>query len=110
MWQRRQAHALGWGGGLVGTAAVDPSVRLGGFFEGTFAGAMSDWLAGDPDYAFITEWKGKRAEFERGEIADIRRYNAAELRCLKTIMERLRETLRSLDIRITRWDGAGAVA
>lgn len=81
-----------------------------GFFQGTFKGAMCEWLPDDPDYAFIEQMKGDRSIFERAEMPEIRRYNQAELRCLVAIMELLRGALRNIDARISRWDGAGAIA
>jgi hypothetical protein len=81
-----------------------------GFFQGSFLAAMDAWIPDDPDRQFIANWKGKRGDFERSEIADIRRYTAAELRCLLAMMERVRDSIRSLDLTVTRWDGAGAIA
>lgn len=81
-----------------------------GFFQGTFAGAMSQWLQGDADYDFILKMKGERSIFDRSEIDTIRRYNAAELRCLVSMMDKVREGVRALGLQITRWDGAGAIA
>jgi len=44
------------------------------------------------------------------EIEDIKVYNAAELRCLVRVMEKVRDAISALDLKITRWDGAGAIA
>lgn len=81
-----------------------------GFFQGTFMKALDNWLPDDPDYQFIKSWKDKRSGFSRSEIATIRKYTAAELRCLVSMMERLRDSVRLLGLTITRWDGAGAIA
>jgi hypothetical protein len=81
-----------------------------GFFQGSFAEAMKQWLPGDPDYDFIVKNKGERAIFDRSEIAEIRRYNDAELRCLVTMMNRVRDAIRDMGLEIKRWDGAGAIA
>jgi hypothetical protein len=40
----------------------------------------------------------------------IRKYNAAELRCLVSMMDKVRDAIRAIGLRITRWDGAGAVS
>lgn len=81
-----------------------------GFFQGTFVGAMAEWLPNDPDAKMIAAKKAGRSEFIREEMSDIRTYNAAELRCLVAMMERLRDALKRMDVRISRWDGAGAIA
>lgn len=81
-----------------------------GFFQGSFVAAMENWLPDDPDWHFIRDMKGQRAIFERSEIETIRRYTAAELRCLVAMMERVRASVRSLNLTISRWDGAGAIA
>lgn len=81
-----------------------------GFFQDSFAGVMQKWLPGDPDYNFIVQMKGERSIFERSEIEEIKRYNAAELRCLVKIMNKVRDAIGDLGLKITRWDGAGAIA
>jgi len=81
-----------------------------GFFQGSFVAAMENWLPDDPDWFFIRDMKGQRSVFERSEIEAIRRYTAAELRCLVAMMERVRASVRSLNLTISRWDGAGAIA
>jgi hypothetical protein len=81
-----------------------------GFFQGSFLAGMDAWIPEDADRKFISKWKGKRGGFDRSEIADIRRYTAAELRCLVSMMERVRTSVASLNLSISRWDGAGAIA
>lgn len=81
-----------------------------GFFQSSFVDALSEWLPGDADYEFIKREKGNRNVFDRSEIDTIRRYNAAELRCLVSMMDRVREGVRTLGLKIKRWDGAGAIA
>ena len=81
-----------------------------GFFQGSFLAAMKNWIPDDPDWHMIRDMKGARATFERSEMATIRTYTAAELRCLIVMMERVRASIRSLDLTVTRWDGAGAIA
>ena len=81
-----------------------------GFFQGTFIGAMRNWIPDDPDWLFIEKMKGERNIFDRAEIDTIRRYTSAELRCLATMMERVRDSIRSLGLAVKRWDGAGAIA
>jgi hypothetical protein len=81
-----------------------------GFFQDSFAGVMRKWIPGHPDYQFIARMKGERSIFDRAEIAEIRRYNAAELRCLVAIMDALRLAVQALGLTLNRWDGAGAIA
>lgn len=81
-----------------------------GFFQGTFVEAMDKWLPDDPDWQFIKREKGKRSMFDRSEIDTIRRYNAAEVRCLAAMMNNVRDSICSLGLSVTRWDGAGAIA
>lgn len=81
-----------------------------GFFQDSFVGVMTKWVPGDPDFEFIRRMKGDRSIFERSEIEDIKRYNAAELRILVKVMNRVRDAINDLGLKITRWDGAGAVA
>ena len=81
-----------------------------GFFQDSFAGVMRKWIPDHPDYQFILRMKGERAIFHRSEIKEIQRYNAAELRCLVAVMDKLREAVAHLGLKLTRWDGAGAIA
>lgn len=81
-----------------------------GFFQDSFVGVLKKWVPDDPDFNFIQRMKGDRNIFERSEIAEIIRYNAAELRCLVKVMNRVRDAINDLGLKITRWDGAGAVA
>jgi hypothetical protein len=81
-----------------------------GFFQGSFVEALKNWLPNDPDTKLIAEMKAKRSTFERVEIATVRTYNAKELRCLVDMMDRVRDGVRGMGLRITRWDGAGAIS
>lgn len=81
-----------------------------GFFQDSFVGVMEKWLPDHLDYQMIKREKGNRNIFDRNEIATIRRYNQAELRCLVAIMNNLRDAINALGLQITRWDGAGAIA
>lgn len=81
-----------------------------GFFQGTFIAALDRWLPDDADYQFIVRMKGDRSVFDRSEINTIRQYNAAELRCLVAMMDKVRDAVRGMGLSISRWDGAGAIA
>jgi hypothetical protein len=81
-----------------------------GFFQDSFVGVLEKWLPDDADYEMIKTRKGERNIFDRREIEDIKVYNAAELRCLVRVMEKVKSAIADLDLKITRWDGAGAIA
>ena len=84
-----------------------------GFFQGSFAEVMKKWIPDDPDYNFIVRMKALRGDdalWKRDEMDEVRRYNQAELRCLVEVMNRLRQSIAALGLKITRWDGAGALA
>lgn len=81
-----------------------------GFFQGSFAQAMENWLPGHPDAEFIKTMKAGRSVFSRSEIDTIKHYNQLELKCLVEIMERLRTAIATMGLTITRWDGSGAIS
>jgi hypothetical protein len=81
-----------------------------GFFQDSFTEVMRKWIPNDPDYQMILSQKGNRKFFQRSEIDTIKTYNAAELRCLVAIMDRVRDAVRNLGLTLNRWDGAGAIA
>lgn len=81
-----------------------------GFFQDSFVGVLKKWVPDDPDYEFVQRMKGERSIFERAEMPEIRRYNAAELRLLAKVMNKVRDAIGDLGLKITRWDGAGAIA
>lgn len=81
-----------------------------GFFQDSFTEVMRKWIPNDPDYQMIKLQKGNRKTFQRSEIATIKTYNAAELRCLVAIMDRVRDAVRNFGLVLNRWDGAGAIA
>ena len=81
-----------------------------GYFQDSFVNVINAWLPGDPDLEFIKRMKGERNIFQRSDIDEIRRYNAAELRCLVKVMNKVRDAIGDLGLTISRWDGAGAIA
>lgn len=94
---------------------LDPEARVvlwdvWGFFQGSFLNALDNWLPNDPDYAFVKRMKAGRSTFQRSDMPEIRHYTSIELRCLVTMMERVREAIRTLGLTISRWDGGGAIA
>lgn len=81
-----------------------------GFFQGSFVDALSKWLPNNPDAEIIKRGKAARGQFDTWTREDLTAYNAAELRALVQLMERVRDAIRDLELSITRWDGAGAIA
>jgi hypothetical protein len=82
-----------------------------GFFQSTFLEAVEKWLGKDyEDYKLILEGKSLRYDFKNVNIDFIKRYNEAELKALVKLMEKLHESLTLLELPITRYDGAGAIA
>lgn len=98
-------------GDLVKTPCAQATLwDVWGFFQDSFVGVMRKWIPDSADYRFISQMKGERSIFERSEIESIREYNKAELRCLVQIMDRVRDAVAGLGLKLTRWDGAGAIA
>lgn len=82
-----------------------------GFFQMSFVRAVEQWLGADyPDLPLIREGKSLRGEFTPDDTAFLQRYNDAELRALVLLMEQFRDAVGSLDLTLSRWNGAGAVA
>ena len=84
------------------------SYDVWGFFQGTFEKATREWKV-EIDKV-ITEGKAARSDFSDWEDADIIRYNAAELKSLCEITEKLREATSPLELPIQGWYGPGALA
>lgn len=82
-----------------------------GFFQMRFEKAVSQWLGEDYEQKeIISEGKKRRTSFQYTDMDFMQSYNDAELRALVRIMERFHEAVSSLDLTLSRWDGAGAVA
>lgn len=82
-----------------------------GFFQENFVAVMGKWIGKDwKHYDLIKDMKARRGDFANVPQAQINAYNAAELETLKALMERVHEAISKLDLKCTRWDGAGAVA
>lgn len=81
------------------------------FFQTSFVKACDEylgnnWLSRDE----IIREKARRGEFDWSEIESVASYNRAELSNLVSLANELRERLFKVDIRVTRWDGPGAIA
>lgn len=82
-----------------------------GFFQENFVGVMAKWLGKNHrHYELIKRMKLLRGDFENITQSEINAYNAAELETLTELMEKVHEAIERLDLKINRWDGAGAVA
>lgn len=82
-----------------------------GFFQASFVKAVEDWLGkGWPDLELIREGKAARNDFSRKAMRYIERYTTAELKALVALMEKLRDSLGRVDLRISAWWGAGSIA
>lgn len=81
------------------------------FFQCAFVKACDDYL-GESFYErdLIVAQKEARSHFDIENVAEIRRYNDAELVNLVALMNELRERLNKVGLRPGRWDGPGAIA
>lgn len=82
-----------------------------GFFQENFVAVMGKWLGKNHrHYDLIKRMKAQRGDFANVSQSDINRYNAAELETLVELMEKVRDAIGGLDLKINRWDGAGSIA
>jgi DNA polymerase type B, organellar and viral len=82
-----------------------------GFFQETFVSCIKKWLGKDySDLSVIEANKAQRSMFHVEQIGQIRDYTRRELRALVAIMNRFRDSLSDIGIKIDKWHGAGAVA
>ena len=81
------------------------------FFQCSFVKACDEYLGKEWfDRDRIMEFKDYRAKFTVDMLPDLVQYNDAELVNLVLLMNELRSRLFNAGLRITRWDGPGAVA
>jgi hypothetical protein len=81
------------------------------FFQRSFVSACDEYLGTDWEYRDeIIREKANRGTFDYANIGAINEYNKAELRTLVRLANELRERLYKVDIRVSRWDGPGAIA
>lgn len=86
---------------------------VSGFFQSSFVKAIEDWYPKEkrpPEYELIKQGKTLRDKFSDESMEFLIRYNAGELRVLVELMHKLLAALNALDLRLQRWDGAGAIA
>jgi hypothetical protein len=81
------------------------------FFQCSFVKACDEYLGDNWPYRDeIIREKSRRGNFEWSEIDTIGDYNRAELANTVSLADELRARLFKVDIRVTRWDGPGAIA
>jgi len=81
------------------------------FFQRTFVSACDEYLGEDWEYRDeIIREKARRGNFDYAEIEAISEYNKAELSTLVRLCDALKERLYKVGIRVSRWDGPGAIA
>lgn len=81
-----------------------------GFFQNTFVNVLREWYPECPELDLIISGKIARLDFDGDDTEFMKMYNAAECRALVEVMNRLHAQLNKTELRIARWDGAGAVA
>lgn len=98
---------------------IDKSIVLWdviGFFQSSFVKAVELWFTPTereelmPQWEMIRRMKAERSSFSAADMKAIAAYSIEECRILTLLMERLRASLLTAELRPSRWDGAGAVA
>lgn len=79
-----------------------------GFFQCSFQQALKDWLDVKDDT--IAKGKSGRQAFDAEQLDFIIAYCQLELQYFESLMQRLWEALDATNIKLRRWDGAGAAA
>lgn len=82
-----------------------------GFFQASFVKALDEWGIGTPEERErITRMKGNRSVFTEAEKLEIKNYCFDECRLLADMVGKLIAYAGKLGLKLTRYDGAGAVA
>lgn len=82
-----------------------------GFFQSSFVQAVEDNLGkADPRLPLIREGKAKRSQFSVSDLPFIRTYTGAEVSALVDLCRNLRDAFHAANLKLRRWDGAGAAA
>lgn len=81
------------------------------FFQRTFVSACDEYLGTNYPYREeIIAGKKRRGTFDWSQIDYVAEYCSAELQNLVSLANELRERLYRVNIRVSRWDGPGAIA
>jgi hypothetical protein len=82
-----------------------------GFFQSSFLVAIDKWLPKDyPLKEIITKGKSMREEFNKSNAKFMKEYTRAELAALVEMMQMLLKACSKIELTLTRYDGAGAIA
>lgn len=82
-----------------------------GFFQSSFLKALvKNKIGTKKERELIDRMKKKRSSFHTESKASILKYCRLELSLLVRLMDNLRDATDSLEWKLTRWDGAGAMA
>jgi len=81
-----------------------------GFFQSSFVGALKSYGANPKVIDRILQMKNQRAEFDAANLRQIVEYCREECAELAALMARVLEYMKDAELKIARWDGAGAVA
>lgn len=84
-----------------------------GFFQCSFVAALKSYIPDHPlmaELSKIEEGKDERKYFTYDKIDYIESYWETEIALLQALVERLRDMLYSVDLKVTRWHGPGAIA
>jgi hypothetical protein len=79
-----------------------------GYFQQSFVRAIATWLGVDTEA--MERMKRDRPNFTIDQLPEIEKYCADECAKLETLMNRVYDAAVEADVKLTRWDGAGAVA
>lgn len=82
-----------------------------GFFQSSFVNALNEWDIGAPaERERIERMKAQRGTFSAEDKEQVRAYCLDECRLLAIMVKKLIDYALSIGIKLTRYDGAGAVA
>lgn len=82
-----------------------------GFFQASFVRACEAYAIGAPEVrAAVEAMKAARSRFRADDLHSIQSYCEDECRLLVELMSKLKTFLDQAGLRLSRWDGAGAVA
>lgn len=79
-----------------------------GFFQCSFAKALKGWDVPAPEQ--LDHMKASRSDFNESRVREILDYCHAECRALSVLMDRLKASMDSVNLKTSQWHGAGAVA
>lgn len=80
------------------------------FFATNFINVVKLMLGEDRVTKKLVEGKLARGSFDKWDMNDLIEYNDEELTLLVEIMNKLREALLGVDVKLTEWYGPGAIA